>query len=144
MSEYQGNLRVATTINGWIMKPYISSIESYNNVYVLDDTLEIIGSIDNIAEGEEIYSVRFIDATCYLVTFEQIDPFFVIDLENPENPEILGELKIPGYSTYLHPYDENHIIGIGKEDNNVKLSLFNVIDVTNPKELSTYQIEENS
>jgi uncharacterized secreted protein with C-terminal beta-propeller domain len=84
---------------------------------------------------------------CYLVTFEKIDPFFVIDLSNPENPAVLGELKIPGFSNYLHPYDENHVIGIGKDAvdmgdfswfQGVKLSLFDVSDVKNPKEISTY------
>ena len=142
MSEYQGNLRVATTVNGWMMKSYVSSIDSYNNVYVLNESLDTIGTIENIAEGEEIYSVRFIDAICYLVTYEQIDPFFVIDIEDPKNPQILGELKIPGYSTYLHPYDEDHIIGIGMENDTVKINLFNVADVSNPKALATYHIKD--
>jgi len=144
ISEYNNNLRIATTVNGWMMRPYLTSIESYNNVYILDETLEIIGYIENIAVGEEIYSVRFLGEKCYLVTFKQIDPFFVIDLQDPQNPEILGELKIPGYSTYLHPYDQNNVIGIGQEGNNVKISLFNVEDVSNPKELSTYQIQQET
>ncbi|MFE3846057.1 beta-propeller domain-containing protein, partial [Thermoplasmatota archaeon] len=144
ISEYNNNLRIATTVNGWMMRPYLTSIESYNNVYVLDETLEIIGYIENIAVGEEIYSVRFLGEKCYLVTFKQIDPFFVIDLQDPQNPEILGELKIPGYSTYLHPYDQNNVIGIGQEGNNVKISLFNVEDVSNPQELSTYQIQQET
>jgi len=142
ISEYNGNLRVATTVNGWMMSSYLSSIDSYSNIYILDESLEIIGSIENIAQGEEIYSVRFFDDICYVVTFKQIDPFFVIDLQNPYNPKILGELKIPGYSTYLHPYDQNNVIGLGKEDNNVKVSLFNVEEVSNPLEISTYQIQQ--
>ncbi len=141
ISEYNEYIRIATTVNGWMVSSYLSSIESYNNVYVLDENLETVGSIENIANGEEIYSVRFQDNKCYLVTYKQIDPFFVIDLQDPRNPEILGELKIPGYSTYLHPYDEDKIIGIGQEENNVKISLFNVEDVINPKELSTYKIQ---
>jgi uncharacterized secreted protein with C-terminal beta-propeller domain len=68
----------------------------------------------------------------------------VIDLQDPRNPMILGELKIPGYSTYLHPIDENNVIGIGQEENNIKISLFNVEDVSNPKELSTYQVKQDS
>jgi len=144
ISEYNNNLRVATTVNGWMMRSYLSSIESYNNVFVLDENLEIIGYIENIAEGEQIYSVRFVDEKCYLVTFKQIDPFFVIDLKDPTNPEILGELKIPGYSTYLHPYDQDNMIGIGQEENNIKISLFDVEDVSNPKELSTYQIQQET
>jgi inhibitor of cysteine peptidase len=75
------------------------------------------------------------------VTYKQIDPFFVIDLQDPTNPIILGELKIPGYSTYLHPYDENHIIGIGMEGNTVKINLFDVEDVKNPIALDTYEFE---
>jgi uncharacterized secreted protein with C-terminal beta-propeller domain len=85
------------------------------------------------------------------VTFDKVDPFFVIDLKNPAKPRILGELKIPGYSDYLHPYDENHVIGLGKDTvlaesgsfswfQGVKLSLFDVTDVNNPKEVSKYII----
>jgi uncharacterized secreted protein with C-terminal beta-propeller domain len=144
ISEYDNNLRVATTVNGWMMRPYLTSIESYNNVFVLDENLKIIGYVENIAIGEQIYSVRFVDEKCYLVTFKQIDPFFVIDLKDPKNPEILGELKIPGYSTYLHPYDQDNMIGIGQEGNNIKISLFDVEDVSNPKELSTYQIKQET
>lgn len=141
MSEYNGTFRVATTVNGWILRSYVSSIDTFNNVYVLDESLNIIGSIEDIAVGESIYSVRFIDTKCYLVTYKQIDPFFVIDLQDPTNPSILGELKIPGYSTYLHPYDENHIIGIGMENNIVKINLFDVEDVSNPTELDSYEFE---
>ena len=101
------------------------------------------GVLGNIAPGEQIYSARFMGDRCYLVTFRQIDPFFVIDLHDAENPEILGELKIPGYSSYLHPYDENHVIGLGKDGSSVKISLFNVTDVTNPTELDNLQIGED-
>lgn len=114
-------------------------------MYVLDKNLRVVGKIDNIAKGERIYSARFIGKRLYLVTFKELDPFFVIDLEDPHNPKVLGYLKIPGYSTYLHPYDENHIIGFGRdaEDLNeeyaiplgLKIAMFNVEDVKNPKEL---------
>ncbi|MDG6229404.1 MAG: beta-propeller domain-containing protein [Candidatus Thermoplasmatota archaeon] len=145
LSEYDGYLRVATTIHGWMMRPYLSnSIDSYNNVYVLDDALEIVGTLENIAPDEQIYSVRFLDSICYLVTFKQIDPFFVIDLSDPLNPVILGELKIPGYSTYLHPVDDTHVIGIGMQESQVKVSLFSVIDVFNPEELATYMVERQT
>ena len=140
LSEYDGHLRVSTTLQGWMIRSYFSSIESQNNVYVLDMDLEIVGSIEDLAPGEQIYSTRFIGDTCYLVTFRQIDPFFVIDLSNPTNPEVLGELKIPGFSTYLHPYDNTHIIGIGRNGSNVKISLFEVTDPRNPIELSNYEI----
>ncbi|MEA3457796.1 MAG: beta-propeller domain-containing protein [Candidatus Thermoplasmatota archaeon] len=143
LSEYDEYLRVSTTVEGWMVRSYISSIESQNNVYVLDMDLEIVGSLEDLASGEQIYATRFIGDRCYLVTFEQIDPFFVIDLSKPTNPEVLGELKIPGYSTYLHPYDETHIIGIGRDDEKVKISLFDVSDLENPIELSKYEIEND-
>ena len=143
LSEYDGHLRVSTTIEGWMVRYYLSNIESQNNVYVLDMDLEIVGSLEDLASGEQIYATRFIGDKCYLVTFKQIDPFFVIDLSEPTNPEVLGELKIPGYSTYLHPYDETHIIGIGRDDEKVKISLFDVSDLENPIELSKYEIEND-
>jgi uncharacterized secreted protein with C-terminal beta-propeller domain len=143
LSEYDGYLRVSTTVEGWMVRSYLSSIESQNNVYVLDMDLEIVGSLEDLASGERIYATRFIGDKCYLVTFKQIDPFFVIDLSEPTNPEVLGELKIPGYSTYLHPYDETHIIGIGRDDEKVKISLFDVSDLENPIELSKYEIEND-
>jgi inhibitor of cysteine peptidase len=88
---------------------------------------------------------------CYVVTFRNIDPLFVIDLSNPAAPAVLGELKVTGYSGYLHPYDENHIIGIGKETEyeakedfawyqGIKISLFDVSDVANPVEVAKYEI----
>ena len=125
----------------------------YNNVYVLDDDLKIVGKLEAIAPDERIYSTRFIGERLYMVTFKRIDPLFVIDLSNPSNPEILGELKIPGFSDYLHPYDENHIIGIGKETEGnewggvsvkgVKLALFDVSDVKAPKQLDKYEIGDS-
>jgi len=126
MDEYNGYFRVATTV-GW-------GTDSTNNLYVLNMSLGTVGKLEDLARGERIYSVRFMGSRAYLVTFRQIDPFFVIDLSNPTAPEVLGYLKIPGFSGYLHPYDENHIIGVGKQDNNVKLSLFDVTNVTAPTE----------
>jgi uncharacterized secreted protein with C-terminal beta-propeller domain len=109
-----------------------------------------IGELTHIAEQESIYATRFIGDRLYMVTFRRIDPFFVIDLAKPRDPKILGKLKIPGYSDYLHPYDGTHIIGIGKETetndwggvstSGVKLALFDVSDVSNPALLSKVQI----
>ena len=146
ISEYDGHLRVSTTTQGWMIRSYLSNVDSQNNVYVLNMDLEIVGSVEDLATGEQIYATRFIGDKCYLVTFKQIDPFFVIDLGDPGNPEVLGELKIPGFSTYLHPYDETHIIGIGRDGGKVKISLFDVSDLSNPVELSKYEVEntENS
>jgi hypothetical protein len=113
--------------------------------------LEIVGKIESIAPGEKIYSARFMGDTFYLVIFRKIDPLFVIDLSNPYNPKILGELEITGYSDYLHLYDENHVIGVGKETiaadegdfswyQGVKISLFDVTDMSEPKELAKFEI----
>ncbi|HLD87587.1 MAG TPA: beta-propeller domain-containing protein, partial [Candidatus Nanoarchaeia archaeon] len=110
LDEHNGNLRVATTMETWTSQEYVQ----YNNVYVLDEDMNQIGSLEKIAPDERIYSARFMGDRLYMVTFKRIDPFFVIDLSG-NDPKILGELKLPGYSDYLHPYDENHIIGIGKE-----------------------------
>jgi uncharacterized secreted protein with C-terminal beta-propeller domain len=96
--------------------------------------LTIVGELLDLAPDERIYSARFMGDRCYLVTFRQIDPFFVIDLSIPTTPEVLGYLKIPGFSGYLHPYDEDYIIGVGKQDNNLKLSLFDVTNVSSPTE----------
>ncbi|MCF7799193.1 beta-propeller domain-containing protein [Candidatus Woesearchaeota archaeon] len=148
LDEYEGNLRVATTINTVWSSVIKERSESTNNVWVLDDNLEIVGQLTGLAEGERIYSTRFVGDRLYMVTFRQIDPFFVIDLSNPQNPRSLGELKIPGFSRYLHPYDENHIIGIGREATDMgrtqglKISLFDVSDVVNPKEVAKFVTQE--
>jgi uncharacterized secreted protein with C-terminal beta-propeller domain len=140
MDEYDGYFRVATTT----YEP-----TSQNNIYVLDMALNITGSLVDLAPGETIYSARFMGERCYLVTFRQVDPLFVIDLKDPDEPKVLGYLKVTGYSNYLHPYDENHIIGIGKETTEegdsawyqgVKIALFDVSDVSNPVEISKYEI----
>jgi uncharacterized secreted protein with C-terminal beta-propeller domain len=140
MDEYDGYFRVATTTwNGG----------NRNNVYVLNMSLNITGSLTDLAQGETIHSARFMGDRCYLVTFKQVDPLFVIDLKNPHQPEVLGYLKVTGYSDYLHPYDETHIIGIGKETTDagtfawyqgVKISLFDVSDVNHPVEISKIEI----
>jgi uncharacterized secreted protein with C-terminal beta-propeller domain len=147
MDEFNDNLRLATTSS--VYTPQYGQY-TYNNVYVLDGKMATIGSLTHIAEQETIYSTRFIGDRLYMVTFKRIDPFFVIDLSNPRSPKILGKLKIPGYSDYLHPYDATHIIGIGKETttnewggvstSGVKLALFDVSDVANPKQLDKVQI----
>jgi inhibitor of cysteine peptidase len=130
MDEYMGNLRVATTTNDWNR----GGNNQYSNVYVLDQTMKTIGTLENIAPGERIYAARFMADKLYLVTFRETDPFFVIGLSDPTKPVILGKLKLPGYSTYLHPYDDTHIIGVGKESTSggVKVALFNVADISNP------------
>ncbi|HOQ36511.1 MAG TPA: beta-propeller domain-containing protein [Acetivibrio sp.] len=138
MDENNGYFRIATTTGQvWGTGDNISK----NNVYILGDAMNIVGSVEDMAPGEQIYSVRFMGDRGYVVTFRTVDPLFVIDLMDPSNPKILGSLKIPGYSDYLHPYDENHIIGFGKDtveikDNayylGMKIALFDVTDVENP------------
>ena len=145
MDENGEYFRVATTIGyAW---DHVA--KSTSNVFVLDQTLDIVGRLENLAPGEQIYSARFMGSRCYLVTFKKVDPLFVIDLTDPGAPKVLGELKITGYSDYLHPYDENHVIGIGKEASDqgdfawyqgVKISLFDVSDVANPREIAKYEI----
>lgn len=140
MNEYDGHFRISTTLESWRISNYMSNVQSQNNIYVLDMSLEIVGSLEGLAPGESIYATRFLGDKCYLVTFRQIDPFFVIDMSNPENPFVEGELKIPGYSTYLHPYDDTHVIGIGRNGNSIKVALYDVTDVANPIEMSKYEI----
>lgn len=149
MDEHEGYFRIATTLGD----SFDSEHKSGNNVYVLDNDLDIVGSEEDLAPGESIYSTRFMGDRLYMVTFKKVDPLFVIDLSNPRDPEVLGKLKIPGFSNYLHPYDEDHIIGIGKdtveaeevlkETRNIdfawyqglKIAIFDVSDVENPKQM---------
>ena len=149
MDENNGYFRIATTSNIEEDKKYTT----INNMYVLNENMEEVGKIEGLAKGEEIYSVRYVGNKGYMVTFKQVDPLFVIDLTNPQNPQVLGQLKIPGYSTYLHPYDETHIIGFGynteqKETsvitNGLKMAMFDITDVSNPKELFKINIGKNN
>ncbi len=148
MDEKDGYFRIATTDrDNW------NSETNKNNLYVLNEDLQIIGKVENLAKGEKIYSVRFMGNRAYMVTFVETDPLFVIDLSDPTNPIVLGELKIPGYSNYLHPYDENHIIGFGENTkvnknggvvtDGMKMALFDVTDPNNPTEMFSVNIGES-
>ena len=169
IDEYEGNLRLVTTIDEIYSNDDImplnetadktekavaenvkDAVPGTNSLYVLNDKLEIIGSIHNLAKDETIYSARFMGDTGYFVTYRQVDPLFSVDLSDPENPKILGELKIPGFSEYLHPYGDGKLLGIGmdvSEDGftteGVKLSMFNVTDPSNVTEENKYTIEES-
>ncbi|MFA5962232.1 MAG: beta-propeller domain-containing protein [Parcubacteria group bacterium] len=124
--------------------------QSYSNLYVLDGDLKTIGAVENLAKGERIYSARFMQDRAYLVTYKQTDPLFVVDLGDAKNPKVLGELKVPGFSSYLHPYNDTTLIGLGKEaeenssggvtTRGLKLSLFDVSDVSQPKEVDKYEL----
>ena len=149
MDEYNGYFRVATTV-GWSSK---------NVLTVFNQSMDAIGKIDNMAPGEQIYSTRFMGDRAFIVTFRTVDPLFAIDLSSPSNPRVLGELKIPGYSTYLHPYDENRLIGFGRDteeltttdargnivdtravNRGLKLALFDISDMSKPREISVMSI----
>ena len=133
MDEYDGFFRIATHI--WT--------DSTTNLYILDGKMNRVSEIEGIAPGEWMHSARFMSDRAYIVTFKKVDPFYTIDVSDPYNPQILGILKIPGYSDYLHPFDENHIIGIGKDTvealggdfswyQGLKIALFDVSDFNNP------------
>lgn len=137
MSEYQGFLRVATTRD----QDWLTGEPPENNIFVLarkGDALEVAGSVSGIAPDERIYSARFIGERGYVVTFRQVDPMFTIDLSDPYNPKVAGELKVPGFSTYLHPMGEDHLLTIGRDATEegrvkgLKLSVFDVSDLKNP------------
>ncbi|PIN98408.1 MAG: copper amine oxidase, partial [Candidatus Diapherotrites archaeon CG10_big_fil_rev_8_21_14_0_10_31_34] len=142
MDEFDSHFRIATT-TGHVSR---SGGGSSNNIYVFGNDLKLKGQLEDLAPGEKIYSARFMGKKGYLVTFKKVDPLFVIDLSNPEKPEVLGKLKIPGYSDYLHPIDETHLIGIGKDTieaeegefawyQGVKIAVFDVTDIEHPKEM---------
>lgn len=150
LDEHNNTLRVATTLSYYDNNISETYLENFVTVY--DENLNQISQIDSIAVGERIYSARFQQDTLYLVTFDQIDPFFVIDLNDPYSPKILGELKLPGFSNYLEVYNSTHVVGIGKETKEnsrggfevvgLKISLFDVKDKLNPIEVDNYIIEE--
>src|SRR4030043_384140 len=150
MDEYQDVLRIATTISQrWsYYKGESQETDSTNNVFTLDKDLDLMDSLKGLAKGETIQSTRFMGNRLYMVTFRQVDPFFVIDLSNPKDIKELGKLKIPGFSRYLHPYDDNTIIGIGRDTSatgaqrGLKISLFDGSDVGNPKEIAKFVTEE--
>jgi len=130
LDEYGGYLRVATTQQGWTRGQSTRS----SMVSVLNRQLDTVSTLANLAPGETIYAARFMGDRLYLVTFRETDPLFVIDLADPGHIKVLGELHIPGFSQYLHPYDATHLIGIGKESTRggLKIALFDVTDVHNP------------
>jgi len=140
LDEFNGYLRLATTIEPFIWM--FGSVQSANDVYILDGELKVVGSVKDLGLTERIYSVRFIGEKGYIVTFRETDPFYVLDLSDPANPRLTGELKIPGYSSYLHPITENLILGIGRENLNVKISLFDVSESSQPVELDKTILDE--
>jgi len=143
MSEHNGMLRVATTYDDWWWGTRGDDELTGNNVFILDATqsqMGLIGAVTGLAPGERIYSTRFQGDRAFMVTFVQIDPLFTLDLSNPTEPKAVGELKIPGYSSYLHPIGEEHVLGVGMDGSwdgwlsGVAISLFDVSDFADPKQ----------
>jgi hypothetical protein len=145
MSEAQdGSFRAATTsraVSGWWF-------DTSNNLYVFDETGNEVGAVEGLAPGETIKAVRFTSDRCYLVTFVQTDPLFVISLEKAV-PKVLGELKIPGFSSYLHMVNATHMIGVGREadpetgtERGLQFSLFDVSDELNPRQAAVLVVAD--
>ncbi len=141
MSEYKNYLRIATTV-GPVFSMFGQTRESSNNVYVLeqqDTKLSVVGSVENVAPGETIYSARFLGDKGFLVTYRQIDPLFTLDMSDPTNPRAVGELEVPGVSTFITPMDENHLLTVGRHTdefgfgNGVRLSVFDVSNFAEPR-----------
>ncbi len=146
MGEENGVLFVAHS------KPPMDKKDRENIISSFNENMKKISSLRGIAPKEKIYSARFVDGKAYIVTFRMIDPLFVVDIKNPSMMKILGQLKIPGYSNYLHPYSEKYLIGFGYNVGQdiygsdirlgYKISLFDVSDYSKPKELSVVNIGE--
>ena len=141
LSEHNGYLRVVTTVGD----PWGEESESHVRVLSTDgDVLMEVGSVGDIGRGENVQSVRFVGDIGYVVTFRQIDPFYTIDLSDPTDPRILGELKIPGFSSYLHPISDTLVLGVGSDADDegrvtgAKVSLFDVSDLTAPREVAVW------
>jgi uncharacterized secreted protein with C-terminal beta-propeller domain len=150
MSEYDGHLRVASTELDWWWGSNLDDEDIGNNVTVLQDVgnglLREVGSVTGIAPGEQIMACRMMGEKGYVVTFEQTDPLFTIDLANPLAPEVIGELHIPGFSTYLHPMDGDHLLAIGMAGlddgtlTGMAVNIFDVTDFANPLLEHQYEI----
>jgi len=141
MGEHEGFLRVATTEDSFLS---IDPSEMSNNLFVLQQkasSLEIVGKVRGIAPGERIYATRFLGDVGFMVTFEIIDPLFTFDLSDPTHPRLLGELEVPGYSGYIHPAGDDHLLTIGQDAENMgdfawfqglQISVYDISDLTDP------------
>jgi uncharacterized secreted protein with C-terminal beta-propeller domain len=157
LDEYEGNLRLALTVSNTsyrILRDESHDVETYqyddtvptNAVYVLSPSLTALGSIEGLAADERIYSVRFTGPVGYMVTFRQMDPLFALDLSDPTSPKVTSELKIPGFSTYLHPFGEGRLLGLGYNatefsTEGMKLSMFNTSDPFDVSELDAESVD---
>ncbi|MFB6267312.1 MAG: beta-propeller domain-containing protein [Halodesulfurarchaeum sp.] len=130
LDERNGYLRIATTVRAPDLRWEGANMTT--DAYVLDENLSITGRVLDMSEGQEVYSVRFVGETGYVITFRQVDPLHVLDLSNPSNPTERGALKLPGFSRYLHPLSGDRLLGIGEENGQVKAVIFDVSDPTDP------------
>ena len=154
MDAYDGTYRLVVTRSGYEQTIWTDGIDTYEYeelrdcaLYVLDEKLEPIGSLTELAENEMVQSVRFMGSIAYFVTFRQTDPLFAVDLGDPTQPKILSALKIPGFSAYLHPFGEGRLLGIGYSadektgvTDGVKLTLFDISDPGDVKVLVTQKV----
>jgi uncharacterized secreted protein with C-terminal beta-propeller domain len=159
LDEYEGNLRVTMSIQGFravesdaegilgrIIGQTDSTWQSWTALHVLDADLKILGSVGDLAVGETVQSVRYMGTVGYVVTFKQVDPLFAIDLADPSAPRVMSALKIPGFSTYMHPWGDGRLLGFGIDTNDdgqqqgLKLSLFDTSDPYDVREVATTKV----
>ena len=145
LDEHDGVLRVASTVDGWEVERSESMVTTLER---RGRDLLPLGSVEGLGKGERIYSVRFLGDIGYVVTFRQIDPLYTLDLSDPERPRAAGELKITGYSSYLHPLGDGRLLGVGQEANSngrplgMQVSLFDVADSSSPTRLDQVHLPD--
>jgi hypothetical protein len=144
LSEHAGHLRVASTVGAPGDDAAVSSVTVLRRTGAV---LQPVGAVGGLGAGERVYAVRFMGHRGYVVTYRTVDPLYVIDLAEPSAPKVLGELKVPGFSAYLHPVGDGLLVGVGQEDANedgmvegLQVSLFDVTDPTAPKQLDRLHV----
>ena len=148
MDEYKGYFRIATTKTIYNITDGVFRSITVNNIYVLNMSLTITGKLENLAPGERIYAARYMGDIAFLITYRKVDPLYGIDLSNPYNPKVIGFLKIPGYSEYLHPYRDRYLIGLGYNTDEegriigLKIALFDILNASDIREVSVITIDK--
>ena len=137
LDEHNGGLRVTTTV------PRVRDARSRTDLYTLDAAgLDRRGSVEGMAPGQEVFAVRYVEETAYVVTFRRVDPFHVVDLSDPDDPEELGQVRLPGFSSYLHPVSEDRVLGVGRANGSAKLTLFDVSTPSEPRVVDSLPVDE--
>lgn len=158
MDEFEGHLRVAVTDDRHVAetdsgtgRPRFSTVNRVAILAAADQKLSVVGQTEDLAPGERIYSSRFNGAKGYVVTFRQVDPLYTLDLSDPKNPKVSGELKVNGFSSYIHMIDDNHLLTVGQDADpatgrvlGLKIAVFDVSDPSNPSEKFKHLIEDAS